>query len=601
MARKKKTIDLGFTPSKYQQKIFDFVTNGVGNAVISATAGSGKTLTIVSAMKLIPSKQNCIFIAFNKSIAEALSNKLSDLSNVKVRTSHSLGYAFLIRNLGKTFELDEYKYNTYVKKNISELSKANDKIKTRQDLDDYIDNILTLVNFARLNYCQSVKEIENIALKYSIPIGYDESEVVHKVMKWGKENTQTIDYTDMIWLPVECNMAPKGLQFDWVFIDEMQDLSVVSIELFKKCFKRGTRFISVGDKKQMINCFAGSSDEAFDKICSLPNTEIFNLPISYRCDKKIIESVQEMVPEIVARDNADEGEVVADCHIWNIKDGDMVLARSKAPLAKMYVKLLKRNIGCYIKGQDIAKNLIKLIENIKETNLSIDLNENGLFPQLYMKLFNERNKLMQTRGLDFDDATCSSPIMELYDNITTLSVLAETCFTKECLINKINSIFEEETKGICLSTIHKAKGLEADNVYILCRSTMPSKKTKYDWEIKQEENLIYVAYTRAKHKLGLISEKEFPPCGSDQETTDIINELMYIENKISKFLEFEPTVRMSHTDIAKFNLKNVKEIPEEDVIKHKTKLKTINKEKEKDEINKQIAALKQRLEELNSI
>lgn len=36
---------------------------------------------------------------------------------------------------------------------------------------------------------------------------------------------------------------------------------------------------------------------------------------------------------------------------------------------------------------------------------------------------------------------------------------------------------------------------------------MPSKSAKKDWEIKQEYNLMYVAYTRAKNTLGFIDEK----------------------------------------------------------------------------------------------
>lgn len=67
MARKKK-IDFGFTPSIYQEKFFDFIQHGVGNAVIKATAGSGKTATAVSAMKLIPSKENAYFWLLTKAL-----------------------------------------------------------------------------------------------------------------------------------------------------------------------------------------------------------------------------------------------------------------------------------------------------------------------------------------------------------------------------------------------------------------------------------------------------------------------------------------------------------------------------------------------------
>ena len=80
------------------------------------------------------------------------------------------------------------------------------------------------------------------------------------------------------------------------------------------------------------------------------------------------------------------------------------------------------------------------------------------------------------------------------------------------LINKINIIFtDDENDGICLSTIHKAKGLEADNVYILCESLMPSKHAKKEWEKISENNLKYVAVTRAKKTLNFICEKQFSP------------------------------------------------------------------------------------------
>ncbi|MDE5831215.1 MAG: ATP-binding domain-containing protein, partial [Clostridia bacterium] len=159
--------------------------------------------------------------------------------------------------------------------------------------------------------------------------------------------------------------------------------------------------------------------------------------------------------------------------------------------------------------------------------------------------------------------------------INTLMTLSEKCKTKHELINHIRTIFADEQYGICLSTIHKAKGLEADNVYILCRSTMPSKLAQQNWEKQQEQNLIYVAYTRAKHTLGFISEKEIAPCGSADEPMKIINDLMFCENKVCKVLGIEPTVRMSNVDVAKFNIKIATQIEEEKEIKKLEKIKVL--------------------------
>lgn len=56
------------TPSKYQQAVYDAVTSGSGHRVIEAVAGSGKTTTIVEALKLVPTDARVLFLAFNKHI-----------------------------------------------------------------------------------------------------------------------------------------------------------------------------------------------------------------------------------------------------------------------------------------------------------------------------------------------------------------------------------------------------------------------------------------------------------------------------------------------------------------------------------------------------
>lgn len=559
----KKTIDLGFTPSPYQEKIFDFVQHGVGNCVIKACAGSGKSTTIVSAMKLVPKTKKCLFIAFNKSIVEELTKKLEGYDNCTVKTIHSLGFLIVRRNLGSDIEIDEYKYRTYLKKNISELTSIEEGVHmTRQMVNEYIESITMLIDYARFNTAQSVREIEKVAARYDIPVSFDECEVALKCLKWGKENYKTIDYTDMVWLPYELSLKPSGMQFDWIFFDEAQDASQMAIELFLRCFKRGTRFASVGDAAQTINLFAGSSPEAFDYMCNYPNTTVFELPVTYRCAKKITEFANFLVPDIRPRDGAPDGVILQNCSYKTIKDGDMVLARSKAPLLKLYVKLLRRGVNCYIKGQDIGSNLIKMLENIDEEELNVDLKKDGIFVRLYDKLFNDRNKLMVKRGLDMNDATLSTNIMNMYDSVNALTILAEKCKSKQELINKIRGIFQEDAKGVCLSTIHKAKGLEAENVYVLCHSMMPSKLAHHDWEKVQEQNLQYVAYTRAKNKLGFISEKEIPPSGSMMEPTAILDELKYIENKVCEILGKEPMQPMNSVEMAQFNLRNATEIPD---------------------------------------
>ena len=74
----------------------------------------------------------------------------------------------------------------------------------------------------------------------------------------------------------------------------------------------------------------------------------------------------------------------------------------------------------------------------------------------------------------------------------------------ELLCEEIDKIFGDDvgSEFILLSTIHKAKGREWNNVYWLDAGA--SKWARKDWELEQENNLYYVAATRAKQSLTII-------------------------------------------------------------------------------------------------
>lgn len=531
--------DKNFIPSKYQHLIFENVKNGIGNMLIHASAGAGKTSTIVNIIKLIDNNKKLLFIAFNRDIVKELKKRIGDEPNTDIMTYHSLGFSILkeYHNLSLNC-IDEYKYRTYVKHNIKELSSNNPHELGKVKYNTYINNICYLIDYARYNLSQTQKEIYDISQKYGINVINDECEIVYKALKWGSENLSTIDYTDMVWLPNELNISPKKHLYDWILVDESQDTSIMQQKLFLKCFKRGTRFISVGDVFQSINIWCGASEEAMDNLAKLPHTKIFTLPITYRCPKRIVELAQKYSPDIQAKEDAIEGEINYDVKISVPQSGDMVLCRTTAPLIRLYMKYLRMNKKSYIRGKDIGKNLISLINDTKETILNRSLLIDGLFVKLYEKLFNLRDTLMTDSGLDLRDATISPMVLDLYDSIKALDVLSEGLTYSEELINKINDIFlDSDGEGVCLSTIHKAKGLEADNVFILCKSLMPSMLAKKDWEIKTENNLIYVAITRAKKTLNYISEVEFPPQAGYFNPDTTIKELQEIEDRISIFID----------------------------------------------------------------
>lgn len=567
--RKKKIVEpaqimSGFIPSKYQQDIFDFIQHGNGNSVINALAGSGKTSTIVNAVKLIPSTCNALFIAFNKEIVKELEKKLAGVKNVQVKTLHSLGLLMIRRNLGTNIEIDEYKYRTFIKKNIKQLSSADFDKMTTKLMQQYTDNVIQLCDLGRYNLAQCEKDLLQVSARHDIPIIDDECNAVLNVMKWGRENTTSIDFTDMVWLPYELTLNPIGLQYDYIFIDECQDLNAAQRELFLRCFRRGTRFIAVGDKKQAIYSFAGADAESFAKLQNLPNTTTLPLPISYRCPKKVVNLANQFVDTMECREGAPDGEIVHNVSIKDIHDGDMVLCRTKMPLIKLYMRYLRMGVKSYVRGQDIGLNLLRMVDKTEQIVLNVSLQKDGVFARLYDDLFEERNRLMIKRGMDLEDATLSNQIMNKYDSIKALEILAEGLTSARDLHDRIENVFAESADGVCLSTIHKAKGLEANNVYILCKTLMPSRLATQNWEKEQEQNLMYVAYTRAKYKLGFVSETEISPSAGMIDPSAALTELNYIENKICKLLNKTPQVIMDATEVAQYNLKSATIIEEKE-------------------------------------
>lgn len=535
MARKKKEVE--FEPSKYQKAIFEYIEKGSGHLVVEAAAGSGKTYTIVKSLQYIPESKRILMSAFNTDIVDELKKKTKGIENVDVKTLHGLGLSFIKSNFpGEKIEIDPFKYESHIKNCIDKYTSINTyKLKGREYF-RYLDNIKKYVDFGRFYICQTTKDLEFIEQRYGIETIADEKEVAIQVMEWGKNVISFVDYTDMVWMPNVLFLKPIGLLYDFILVDECQDMNKAERELILKCFKMGTRLISVGDSQQMLYSFAGGDPDSFNALKSIPNTTCLPLSISYRCAKNIVEYAKQIVPTIEANDDGREGEILNDVEIEDISDGDMILCRNNAPLLQVYNEFLKLGKKAFIRGKDIGNNLKKVVKSTKQKHLNIDCKDDGVFVRLYDEVFTLRNKLMDIHGIDEQSAMKSPQIENKLDIIKALEILSEGINTSDEIIEKIESIFSKKNKdeGVALSTVHKAKGLESDNVYIVCKSLMPSKSATKDWEIKQEHNLMYVAYTRAKNKLGFINEKGFDDF--DYSSTTNAKELKYKETIVNKVL-----------------------------------------------------------------
>ena len=524
--------------SKYQKDIFDYIEHGQGHLVVEAAAGSGKTFTLIKCLELIPNDKRILLTAFNKDIVNELKKKAKEFPNVECKTLHGLGMLMVMKNVDEMSPVPEiFKYSSQFYSNPSAYTKINLFRLKKHDRKTYMDNVKKYVDFARYFLCQTPKDLDEIEKAYEIETVADEKEVAMKLLEWGKTNLKTMDYTDMIWLPNVLNLKPIGLQYDYIMVDECQDMNKAERELVLKCFKMGTRMVSVGDENQLIYQFSGSDKDSLNTLKNLPNTKCLPLSISYRCADSIVEYAQRIVPSIEKNDDHRVGNVLEDVPLEDVKDGDMVLCRTNAPLVDLYNRYLKLGKKSYIVGKDIGSNMKTIIESMNMTEVNWgNIEKDGLFIRLYDDLFETRNKIMAESNVSKEDAINSRQFQDKLDMINAIGAMANGINSVDELLGKVDVVFPKKVQkeGIKLSTIHKSKGLECENVYIACKSLMPSKNATTKWEKRQERNLMYVAYTRAKNKLGFLDEKEFNYNNQPNGTLDALEAAVNFVLKIGR-------------------------------------------------------------------
>lgn len=480
--------------SKYQEAIFNFIQNGEGNAVVNAVAGAGKTFTITHALSLIPKSQTVLFIAFNRHIKEELDAKVKKLglSNVEVMTVHSYGAKAVWSTFKSKLNNDKV-FNT--------IKVLFPSWGIHEDIaPGYIGRVQRLVELSKLTLANDTTTLTEVAYQHQIEI--QNGEVLHalSVKDMTDKDTRVHDFNDMLYFPIRHKLRTK--KFDWVFVDECQDLSSCAQELMKSAVAPSGRFVAVGDPRQCIYGFAGADVESFNKLKRIPNTIELPLSLTYRCAKNIVKQAQTIVPHIEALPDAEDGFVGFSGKISDIQDSDLILSRVNRPLVTLCLRFLGQGRKSYIKGRDIGANLANMIKKTGKSNI------NEALDVLDSQRRRMINKLV-SRGMSISEAEESSSIKNYEDKVQAIEILAGDFITTKQVINRIFEIFSDESEGICLSSVHKAKGLEADRVFIVEPQMMPVPWAKQDWEIEQEDNIRYVAYTRAKKELMIIPQSEF--------------------------------------------------------------------------------------------
>lgn len=475
--------------SKYQQDIFSFIENETGSAVVEAVAGSGKSTTIVEGNNR--AKGSKIFLAFNKMIAEELKDR-----GVNARTWHSLTYSPVTRakainnvetNKSRTLTKrhfsydDDYMYGNFCARLVGLAKQQGIGAGLCDDIESEWYNII--------QHHDMELENENASITRAI-------ELARKLLMWSNESNM-VDFDDMLYIAVKDGIVlPK---FDFVFVDEAQDTNAIQRALLRKILHPHSRVIAVGDPAQAIYGFRGADSNSLNMIAEEFNCIRLPLTVSYRCSQAVVNHARKWVDHIEAREGAPEGEVIdrgVDFKVTDFRPEDLVVCRTTKPLIALAYRMLKARVPVKILGREIGQGLKSLIGKMGTNDLDT----------LIIKIENWAMREVDKAIAKQLDAKAEA-IQDKCDAILCLiNSIAEDDRTLDELYKVIDTLFSNVNGATALSTIHKAKGLEADTVYWLNSSQCPAKWAKQPWQQEQERNLCYVATTRAKWYLVLIED-----------------------------------------------------------------------------------------------
>lgn len=544
--------------SEFQVGIFDFLAQQIvaraagrqpKSLVVEAVAGSGKTTTVVAAAKLTqstaltPRPLRVLFLAFNKSIATELGERLP--SGVEAKTLNALGHQIwsrYAREAHGSVELDAYKTHKIVR-----------NLFDRNQVRDYGADVRFLVSMCKSlgivpasmegegfvsanGLTDSDQDLTRICrhFNHNVPVETRPTvfNMVRRVLEAGLRDERLIDFDDQKYMSVTKRIDGSKLpafKYDAVIIDEVQDVNAVDIALINLVLKRDGIVIGVGDSKQAIYGFRGADTKSIENFKAAFNADTLPLSITYRCGTKIVEHAQDIVPSIQAAPNAHEGGVY---HVGKFGPGlfqadDLVICRNNAPLISFAYKLINARVPVFVKGRDIGKNLIGLIEKVAGTEkwtanprtgrkMKVMAFDGVGVADLVARIDGWEDQQVQIiRQENPDDEASVQRINDMADSIRVFTEANHDGLV-DSVVADIKSLFGTEEKGdenekakgrVVLSTIHKSKGLEADRVFILdAELFFPSFIFEDTWQYEQEKNLVYVARTRAKNALVYIQK-----------------------------------------------------------------------------------------------
>ena len=551
---------MNFIWSEYQQNIFNAIRSQ-HNMIIEAVAGSGKTTTIVEIVKLLQKKglvsgnnRSGLVCAFNKHIEISLSQKIQG-KKFKSKTLNAIGHGILTKRSypNKVFienkkyyqictEVENYFTPSHLRSlglkelvnhDFKDLNNVSKRLEWRQQndypyvFDDFMD-FVAVVNTCRKEYSKhnlSINDLVTLMSEYPLEISNYlvnkelhlsvAVEAINKALDYGIRaylDHNIIDFTDQLWLPLTLGFTPVK-RYDWIIVDESQDLNLNQARLIKTLGCPGSTYIFVGDSQQSIYLFNGAKPNCMSLLKKYFNCTEYPLSLCYRCPPNHLELVKEYNPNIQAFKQEDGlikdlsktevRELVKHCYQNQIEI--ILISRLNYIFFDLLCQIgFEDKVKVSLLGADLGKELIKLARKILG---NVNLKKSEQVTETLKEYVEYYSNQMDSTKADY--CKCLLSIWQY---------IKPTSFTQ--LSSQLSSIIIPDGV-IKFGSIHRAKGTEAEHVVILGDNLLPyspANRKLTEKEIEQEKHLTYVARTRSKENLYLVEQIT----ANNEEDDDVI-------------------------------------------------------------------------------
>ena len=514
-----------------------------GPVVIIAGAGTGKTRTITHRIAHaidsgVTEPSRTLALTFTARAAAELRLRLATLGfpGVQAHTFHSSAWRqlqFFWNEAigGKPFKILGQK-NDAITSALLAIGRSKNGINIR--------DIATEIEWAKgqeiapEDYLRVAQERFRVAPQ---SLSFAEVAEVYRAYDALKQESEQLDFEDILLLLVGILEEQNSIidrvrsQYRYFTVDEYQDVSPLQQRLLNLWLGNRKEICVVGDPDQSIFSFAGSSNEyLLDFTKRYPEAEVLRLNRNYRSTSQIVNVANKIMDRelISVRGSGDvnvrltahgnegvESEKLTERIIALIKSGVdsreiAVLFRRNDQLHDYAAQLIEAGIPVNIVGYNQGQRpffydgkIKEAIRLIRGAAIARDSALDGI------DLTGQVIGVLSATGWHPTRSSGTDPRLRLIEFVAEFQERIPQATLRD-LINEFDererSNVEPEVIGVVLSSIHAAKGLECNHVFIprVKEGVLPiSYAMNSDELMAEERRLFYVAVTRARDSLSL--------------------------------------------------------------------------------------------------